>query len=164
MKQITLFSFALFIAACGNHEASSDASDSTTPPGKEGVGVAITVFAQWQRPSQGNVDGEYDAKEGMFIPCGSDQGVSIQQGDVKIISGGSCDGGGSEKMEPMIRIIKRTRTSFNVVSRNVSLQDVAKERAKVQYQTNEGAKQIVVDPETMNRLRAEKTIMQKAQR
>ncbi len=162
MKQLTFLSLALLLAACGNHE--TPAEESTTPPHNEGLGVAITVFAQWQRGIQGNVDGEYDSQEGMFIPCGSNQGMAIKPGDVRIISGGSCGSGITGKMEPEMRIIKRTGTTFTVVSRDVALKEVTNEKGKVQYQTNAGAKQIVVDPETMNRLRAEKTIMQRVPR
>ena len=88
MKQLTFFSFALLLAACGNH-ATPPTTESTTPAGQEGLGVAITVFAQWTHGTQGNVDGEYDSKEAMFIPCGSNQGMAINPADVRIISGGS---------------------------------------------------------------------------
>lgn len=162
MKQLTFLFFALLLAACGGSDATV-ATDTTTPAGNDGLGVAITVFAQWQRGSQGNVDGEYDSKEGVFIPCGSDTGVPIKPGDVKIISGGSCDGSGG-KMEPSMLVVKRTGSGINVVSRNVTLQEVSGEKGKVQYQTGSGPKQIIVDPATMNRIRGEKTIMEKAKR
>jgi len=162
MKQLTFLSLALLFAACGGSDATV-ATDTTTPAGNDGLGVAITVFAQWQRGSQGNVDGEYDSKEGLFVPCGSDTGVPIKQGDVKIIPGGSCDGSGG-KMEPSMLIVKRTGSAINVVSRNVTLQEVTSEKGKVQYQTNSGSKQVVVDPVTMNRIKGEKAIMEKVQR
>ena len=162
MKQLTFLSLVLMLAACGGSDATV-ATDTTTPAGNDGLGVAITVFAQWQRGSQGNVDGEYDSKEGVFIPCGSDTGVPLKPGDVKIISGGSCDGSGG-KMEPSMLVLKRSGSAINVVSRSVTLQEVTGEKGKVQYQTSSGPKQVVVDPVTMNRIRGEKTIMQKAQK
>jgi len=160
MKQLTFFSIALLLAACGNQDSSVE---TTTPAGNEGLGLAITVFAQWQRGSLGNLDGEYDSREGLFGPCGATQGVPITPGEVKIISGGSCDGL-PEKLEPDMMVVRRSGKTFNVVSRNVTLQQVTSEKGRGQYQTSAGTKQIEVDPETMNRIKAEPKLWQKVQR
>jgi hypothetical protein len=160
MKQLTFFSLALLLAACGHQEAPVE---TTTPPGNDGLGVAITVFAQWQRGSQGTLDGEYDSREGMFVPCGSTQGMPIKPDEVKVISGGSCDGL-PKKLEPDVLIVRRSGKTFNVVSRNVTLQEVTSEKGRGEYQTSAGTKQIEVDRETLNRIKAEPKLLEKVQR
>ena len=165
MKKLAFFSLVLLLAACGNQPAAVEATTpTTTPSGNDGLGVAITVFAQLQRGSAGNLDGEYDAKEEMFIPCGSTQGMAIKPEEVKIISGGSCDGL-AEKMEPeRLIVVNRSGGSFKVVSRSITLQDVTSEKGKGQYETKEGTRPLVLDAETMNRIKASRTLMEKVRR
>jgi hypothetical protein len=161
MKRLTIFSIVLFLAACNNPDTSTE---TTTPAGQDGLGVAITVFAEWQRGgTAGNIDGEYDSREGMFVPCGATQGVSVQPGEVKALSGGSC-GDLAGKLEPDVLVVRRSGKTFNVISRGVTLQDVTSEKGKGQYQTDAGAKQIVVDAETMKRIKAAPKVLQKVQR
>jgi hypothetical protein len=175
MKHLPFFAL-LLLAACGNHNSPARPTDTTTttvattptasvatttPAGQNNsVGVAITEFAEWQRGAQGNVDGEYDSQEGMFIPCGSDQGVAVQAAEVKPMSGGSCDGQGS-KMEPeRMVVIQRSGPTFHVISRDVTLQEVTKEKGAGEYKTAAGTQKIVIDPSTMNRIKARTTLMQ----
>jgi hypothetical protein len=172
MKQLTLFSIALLLAACNNQTDKSASgvtqsptegvAETTTPLNNNGIGVAITVFAELQR-GQGTMQGEYDSQGGMFVPCGATQGMPVQPGEVRKIAG-ACNGM-PNKMEPDLMVVRRSGSQFNVVSRNVTLQDIESEKGKGEYQTTEGTtKQIILDPETTRRLKAEPKIQYKVQR
>src|SRR5580704_11871369 len=124
MKQLTLFSIVFLFAACNNRDGASGTgaggagAETTTPAHSDGLGVAITEFAELQQAGLGTQDGEYDSQEGMFVPCGASQGKPVQPNQVRIIAGGSCDGM-ADKLEPRnLMVVRRSGGSFNVVSRN----------------------------------------------
>lgn len=153
MKKLIVLCFVL-IAACKSH----DASPGTTVPAGSGAGVkiAVTEFALWRGPN-GDLNGKYDAQEGMFIPCGSDHGQAVDKRQITALSG-DCNGRPG-KPEPEIHLVERNGDNFTVISHNVTLQDMNKGTAT--YQTPTGSKQLILDESTTRRLRANPVLLQK---
>ncbi len=149
MKKLPVVLFVL-IAACHN-------TKSTTPNGNgDGVKIVITEYAEWRRPN-GDLNGKYDTEEGMFIPCGSDQGQAVDKSQIMALSG-DCDGRPG-KPEPEMHLVRRTGNNFTVISHNLTLQDMNKGTAK--YQTPTGAKQLIIDEETARRIKANPALLRK---